>query len=64
MFYVILQYAARFLKTGNIEFDRRNMQLGLNIMKGDTVVDEKKLICRKRRIWMCYLNSVYKNVYC
>lgn len=28
--------AARFGKTGNSEFDRWNMQLGLNIMQGDT----------------------------
>lgn len=36
MAYVILHYAPRFGKTGNSEFDRWNMQLGLNIMQGDT----------------------------
>lgn len=51
MSYVILHCAARFGKTGNS--DRWNMQMGLNIMQGDTVVDEKKLICRQRRVYMC-----------
>lgn len=36
MAYVILHCAARFGNTGNSEFDRWNMQLGLNIMQGDT----------------------------
>lgn len=36
MAYVILQCAARFGNVGNSEFDRLNMQFGLNVMQGDT----------------------------
>lgn len=57
MAYVILHYAPRFGKTGNSEFDRWNMQLGLNIMQGDPRgrglprVDMSTKKCMYVRLW-------------
>lgn len=57
MAYVILHCAARFGNTGNSEADRWNIQLGLNIMQGDTHgrgrprVDMSTKKCMYVRLW-------------